>query len=163
MKTQIASATKTINTPTEVIYKIIADYRTLHPMILPKEYFLSLDVEEGGFGEGTIINFKMRLLGQTQSFRSLITEPEPGRRLVETDIRSETPTSFLVLPAGNDHRSRVTISTEFVGRNIVESLIAKKLLQRVYREELDNIERLAEDHVNLKQISTTNKAPSPSS
>lgn len=163
MKTQIASATKTINAPTEEIYKIIADYRTLHPMILPKGYFLSLDVEEGGFGEGTIINFKMRILGQTQSFRSLITEPEPGRRLVETDIRSETPTSFLVFPAGNDRRSRVIISTELEGRNIVESLIAKKLLQKVYREELDNIARLAEDHANMMPTSTTDKAPSPSS
>ena len=162
MKTQIASATKTINAPADEIYKIIADYRTLHPMILPKDYFLSLDVEEGGFGEGTIVNFKMRILGQTQTFRSLITEPEPGRRLVETDIRSETPTSFLVLPAGNDHQTRVTISTGLIGRNIVEGLIAKKLLQKVYREELDNIARLAECYAKMMPTSTTNEAPSPS-
>jgi hypothetical protein len=73
MNPQIATATKIINAPAERIYEILADYRNNHPRILPRHYFLSLDVEAGGFGAGTIVNFKMRILGQTRSFRSLIT------------------------------------------------------------------------------------------
>lgn len=84
MKTQVASATKIIKAPVEVIYKILADYRSGHPLILPRKYFHSLEVEEGRFGEGTVIRFQMRLLGQTRSFRLLNTEPEPGRILQET-------------------------------------------------------------------------------
>lgn len=160
MKTQIASATKTIPAPAQEIYTIIADYQALHPMMLPKEYFLSLAVEQGGFGEGTIINFKMRILGQTQSFRSLITEPEPGRRLVETDIRSQTATSFLVLPTGNGQQSRVNISTELKDRHIVEGFVARMLLQKVYRKELDNLARLAEDRSIVLQTTTTTNAHS---
>lgn len=96
MKSQIATATKIIHAPAEMIYEILADYRTSHPRILPKPYFLSMDVEEGGFGAGTIVNFKMRILGQTRAFRTLITEPEPGRVLLETDLASDIATKFAV-------------------------------------------------------------------
>jgi hypothetical protein len=115
MKTPAATATRVIHAPADQLYWIIADYRNAHPLILPKAYFLSLDVEQGGVGAGTIVSFTMRILGQTQSFRSLITEPEPGRRLVETDIPSETPTSFQVLPIGNGSTTQVIISTELKG------------------------------------------------
>ena len=144
MKSHIATATKIINAPAEVVYSLLADYRNGHPLILPKEYFLSIDVEEGGFGEGTIINFEMHLLGQTRSFHSRITEPEPGRLLVETDITTDIPTSFHVVPHGNDHQSRLTISTELKGQNAVEGFIAKYLLEKVYRQELELVADLAE-------------------
>jgi hypothetical protein len=125
MKTQIAKASKAIHAPAGRVYEIIADYGAKHPLIPPKPYFLSLDVEEGGMGEGTIVQFKMRLLGQTRS--SLITEPEPvdsaqgkpGRVLLETDISSGVATRFHVTPAGRD-RAEVTISTELKRVGFVE-------------------------------------------
>lgn len=162
-KPQIATVSKIISAPVEEIYRIIADYRTLHPFILPKGYFISLEVEEGGFGNGTIINFKMRILGQTRSFRSLITEPEPGRLLVETDIKSETPTSFRVASIGNDRQTRVTISTELKGRNVVEGLIAKMILQKIYCEELDLLATMAENHAEFIWLDPANKTSSTSS
>lgn len=144
MKPQIPSASRKILAPAEIIYNILADYRNGHPQILPKPHFLSLDVEEGGFGAGTIVRFRMRLLGQTQSFRSLITEPEPGRLLVETDIKSGIATSFHVVPVDNDQHARLTISTELKSRNILEGWIAKMVLQRVYVQELELIAQYAE-------------------
>jgi len=144
MKPQIPTASKTIRAPAEMVYNIIADYRNSHPQILPKQYFLSLEVEAGGVGAGTIVRFEMRLLGQIQSFRALITEPEPGRLLVETDIRSGIPTSFYVVPVGNNQHARLTISTELKSRSVVEVLIAKMLLQKVYVQELELIARYAE-------------------
>lgn len=53
MKTRIAKSTKTIHAPAVKIYEIIADCRNTHPLILSKPYFLSLEVEEGGFGAST--------------------------------------------------------------------------------------------------------------
>lgn len=156
-RTQAATATKIINAPAKDIYRIIADYHTMHYFILPKQYFLSLDVEEGGFGHGTIINFEMRIMGKTQSFRSLVTEPQPGRLLVETDIRSETPTSFHVNSIGNEEQTRVSISTELKGRNGVEALAAKVMLQKVYRDELDLLAKVAEENVKLARASATNR------
>ena len=156
-KPQTAIATKIINAPAKDIYRIIADYHTMHYFILPKQYFLSLDVEEGGFGQGTIVNFEMRILGKTQSFRSLVTEPQPGRLLVETDIRSETPTSFSVFPVRNNDQARVEISTELKNQNAVEALIANILLQKVYRDELELLAKVAEENVKLTRSSSTNK------
>ena len=144
MKPQIPTASKTIPASAEIIYNVIADYRNSHPQILPKPYFLSLDVEEGGFGAGTIVQFQMRLLGQTQSFRSLITEPEPGRLLVETDIKSGIATSFHLAPLSDNQHTRLTISTELKSRNPVEGFIAKIVLQKVYVQELELISRYAE-------------------
>lgn len=149
MKQQTATASRVVRAPAEQIYRLIADYRNGHPLILPRQYFLSLQVEEGGYGAGTIVSFEMRLLGQTRRFRSLITEPEPGRLLVETDIQSETPTSFQVAPAGDGTRTRVTISTAIRSRNPVEAFLAKFLLQRVYREELELLAGLAEKQASV--------------
>ena len=154
MKRQIATESKIIHAPANKIYEIIADYRTWHPLILPKPYFLSLDVEEGGVGEGTIVNFKMRLLGRTQSFRSLITEPEPGRVLVETDIQSGTPTTFRVSPLAADAQMKVTISTELVNRGMLEGFLGKLMLQKIYRAELELLTGLAKKQAAMTQAAT---------
>ena len=149
MKPQIARATKIINAPAETIYNIIADFRNQHGHILPKQYFQALEVEEGGFGAGTITRFRMRLLGQTKHFRTLITEPEPGRVLIETDIQSGTPTTFTVSPLEDENGTRVEISTELRSENAVENFIGKFMLQRVYRAELDLLARQAEKQAQL--------------
>ncbi len=144
MPPQITSASRIIQAPAKIIYNILADYRKEHPQILPKEYFQSLKVEEGGVGAGTIISFEMRLLGQTQSFRSNITEPDPGRLLVETDIKSGTKTSFRLDPLEDDSKTLLTINTELKGINALQGMIVKALLQKVYRQELNLIAERAE-------------------
>ena len=154
MKRLIATESKIIHAPANKIYEILADYRTGHPLILPKPYFLSLDVEEGGIGEGTIVNFKMRLVGRTQSFRSLITEPEPGRVIVETDIQSGTPTTFRVSPLAGDAQTKVTISTELVNRGVVEGFLSKLMLQKIYRVELELLTGLAKKQAAMTQAAT---------
>ncbi len=111
---------------------------------MPKEYFLSLQVEEAGVGVGTIIKFSMRILRRRQDFRYLITEPQPGRLLVETNIHSEMATSFQLAPADNSSLTRVTISTELRGRNWIEALLARPMLEKIYRQELAQLARLAE-------------------
>jgi hypothetical protein len=159
MKSQIPTATKDIQAPAAIIYNIIADYHRMHWLILPKQYFLSLEVEEGGIGAGTIVNFAMRILRQTQSFRSLITEPEPGRLLVETDIKSGIPTSFHVVPIEQQGQIRVTISTELKGRNFMEGWMAKIMLQKIYGLELELLAQVAAEQAQGKDPGSLNNSP----
>jgi len=78
-------AARLVHSTPERVYTTIADYRNRHARILPEE-FSGLTVERGGIGDGTIIRFQMRVFGRTQTFRAAITEPEPGRVLVETNL-----------------------------------------------------------------------------
>jgi hypothetical protein len=79
------SASKLIQAPSTQVYALIADYHDGHPHILPKPPFVSLVVEEGGIGEGTVIAFQMQLMGRLWPFQATVTEPDPGRVLVETN------------------------------------------------------------------------------
>jgi hypothetical protein len=73
--------------------------------------------------------------------------------LVETDIRSGIRTSFQVVPTGKEQESLVTISTELKGLDPVQGFVAKMVLQRVYREELDLLATVAEEQTSLAQRS----------
>src|ERR1044072_1519141 len=109
-KSFTVKASAQVEAPAEVVYNIIADYRNGHPHILPKQYFEWLEVEQGGRGEGTVIRFQMRVLGQTRVLRAVVTEPEPGRVLVETDTGGAGPvTTFTVEP--EESGSRATFRT----------------------------------------------------
>lgn len=135
----VLSASATIEAPAERVYSIIADYREGHPSILPRPPFVSLVVEGGGTGEGTAIRVEMRVLGRRQTFRATVTEPEPGRRLVETNDTGYV-TTFLVEPAGRD-RTTVTISTGLGRprrlRDAIELPLTARLLRPVFARELE--------------------------
>ena len=105
-------ATAVLNARSEDVYATIADYHHGHPAILP-EGFSDLQVEQGGYGDGTIIRFKMKVLGVEQSFHHRVSEPEPVHVLIERDINSvqNITTTFIVTPVENDQKSRVEIST----------------------------------------------------
>jgi len=128
-----------IAAPPEVVYGIIADYREGHPSILPPRWFTHLHVEQGGNGAGTMIRLGLRMGGKAREMRAEITEPEPGRMLVEREIDGRgIVTTFTVDPAGPG-RARVTIRTTYRAPGIagfIERLLAPALLKRVYREEL---------------------------
>lgn len=142
-----AKASALIDAPAEQVYAILADYREGHPHILPKQYFTSLEVEEGGTGAGTVVRFEMNAAGKTQTFRSTITEPEPGRVLLETDPVSGTATTFIVDPNQQGTRAYVTISTVVNSRGgllgLPERFLTKLFLQRVYKQELELLNAVA--------------------
>ena len=143
----IVTATAVIPARRERVYSLISNYKDGHPRILPKQ-FSGLAVEKGGVGAGTVIRFQMSLFGKKQTFRAAITEPEPGRVLVETDLDTNgAVTTFSVNPGGAPADSHVTISTElpvrsgFLGK--VERAITTMLLRPIYVKELQNIARVA--------------------
>jgi hypothetical protein len=141
------SATAVIPARRDRVYSLISNYNDGHPRILPKQ-FSGLVVEEGGVGTGTVIRFQMSVFGKKQTFRAAITEPEPGRILVETDLDTNgAVTTFTVNPGGAPADSQVTISTElpvrtgFLGK--IERAMSTLLLRPIYVKELQNLARVA--------------------
>src|SRR5262245_48401151 len=106
------TASRTVTAPAATVYGIIADYRDGHPSILPPRYFEDYRVEAGGQGAGTRIRFTMRSYGNRVPCEALVTEPEPGRVLVESDPNTGTTTRFIIEPLDGG-RSRVTFETSY--------------------------------------------------
>lgn len=133
------AVTEIIEAPVDVVYALISDYHHGHPSILPPQYFKEITVEEGGHGAGTVARVVMEIMGNRQTFRLTVSEPIPGRVLVEEDAAAGTTSRFTLEPL--DHgRTRVTIATDVrtVGglRGFLERWISPSLLRRVYRDEL---------------------------
>jgi hypothetical protein len=122
------------------VYAIFADYVESHPAILPKAYFESVTVEQGGRGAGTVVRVQMTAKGGKRAFRLVVSEPEPGRVLVEADDQAGVVTTFTVDPVDDGARSHVTIATDLRRspglRGWVERLANPLFLGRVYRQEL---------------------------
>jgi hypothetical protein len=143
------SASKVIPAPAHIVYNLIADYRNGHPRILPKPYFVSLEVEQGGYGAGTIINYQMQLMGRIQSFHSTITEPEPGHILVETDMNTGAVTTFTVDLHLNGQEAFVSITTAtnvpggILGK--IQGWLTTQLLRPIYLKELDQLAAVAKE------------------
>lgn len=137
----------------EDVYATIADYHNGHPRIVPPEIFSDMRVEQGGYGEGTVIRFKMKTLGVVQEFYQRVTEPEPGRMLVEQDIDSaqNVVTTFTVTPVEDGQKSHVEIATVMNAspgiRGVIERFVVSVLNPRIYRKELKRLEAVAQQRV----------------
>ena len=145
MRTIRVTGIARIDAPAAKVYGIIADYHVGHPSILPPA-FRNLVVEEGGVGAGTRIRFEVKIGGQLRKLRAVITEPDPGRVLVESDPDGGGATTFTVTPLG-DSLCQVHILTEWTSgglRGWVESFLAPRMLDPLYREELEILQRVAE-------------------
>ncbi len=129
------------------IYSVIADYRDGHRRIVPPRAFTWLAVDNGGVGAGTEIRFAMRVFGSTRIARGVVTEPEPGRVLVESYPESGDVTSFIVDPQSGTSAT-VTITTDLHVRDglagRVQGFLAGRFLRPLYVEELQRLADLAE-------------------
>ena len=146
MATQKFSVSKLIRSPAKVVYSIIADYNNGHPMILPKPPFVSLEVEKGGTGAGTEMIVKIEMFGKIQSYRAVVSEPDPGQVLVET-ANTGYITTFTVEQSDNGKNSYVTFTTKLT-ENLglmkkIEFWFTSKLLRPVYKKELDKLAEVA--------------------
>lgn len=145
------AVTAVIDAPAAAANSVIADYQDGHPHILPRPPFVSLDVDEGGVGAGTVIRFRMKMLGTTREMRAAITEPEPGRVLVESDAAGEVVTTFTVDPVEGG-KSRVTIATDMKIPGEPLGWFQKKLITRllrpVYLREIEQLGRVAGEWAN---------------
>lgn len=145
--TYVISATRRLEAAPHRVYETIANYHTGHPRIVPKQ-FSNLTVEQGGIGAGTVITFQVTVFGRTTAFRAEVSEPEPGRILVERNILgSDSVTTFIVDPGARRDESMVTITTEMSARGglggIIEKFVTRRVLSPMYAEELRLLEAAA--------------------
>jgi hypothetical protein len=144
MKILRVAASGRVDAPPAQVYGVIADYRQHHPHIVPPQYFGGVDVLEGGVGAGTRTRVQMHVLGKKRVFEQVVTEPEPGRVLMETNADGSAVTTFTVVPSG-EGASHVTIATDIPQQpglhGMLERLAVSILFPRIYDKE---IARLAE-------------------
>src|SRR5436853_2944445 len=117
MRVLRVNASAVVSAPAATVYGLIADYHHGHPSILPPRYFEDLVVEAGGVGAGSRISFTMNAYGSRTRSRALVTEPKPGRVLVETIEDAGIISRFIVGPLAKDKTS-VTIGTEYPTRGV---------------------------------------------
>ncbi|HEX2907974.1 MAG TPA: SRPBCC family protein [Phototrophicaceae bacterium] len=135
-----AEATTIIKARPEAVYAVIADYRVGHPAILPKPYFTELAVEQGGQGAGTIIRVGMNVMGVKQVYHEVVSEPQPGRVLVEADAEAGVTSTFTVEPVNAGQQARVTIASDARPspglKGLLERLFNPPITRRIFQQEL---------------------------
>ena len=142
----VTSAERSIDAPADQVYGYLADMHQ-HQRFLPPA-FSDFQVEQGGVGAGTVTRFKITAGGRTRSYRMQVSEPVPGRTLVETDTGSSLMTTFNVTPNGD--KSLVSIATSWDGAGGIggffERTFAPRAMQRLYLDELDRLNAYATEH-----------------
>jgi hypothetical protein len=154
MQTRV-SAERIIEAPAEVVYHLISDYKEHHnPAGFLPPAFPELHVEQGGVGAGTVVRFTSKLAGQTKTIVASISEPVPGRVLVESSPGLET--TFTVEPvlngAAGSTKSRVRFDTVMEAgglEGLIARLFAPGILRPVYADEMARLEQHAKAHPAL--------------
>ena len=158
MARYITTQSARIEAPPSAIYRTIADYRDQrfgHARIIPPRFFRNLQVVSGGVGAGTEITFEVHAFGTTTQFRSRVSEPEPGRVLVEQNLQPPGISTFTVDAEPGGDAATVTISTDLeekpglLGR--LERVLTTKLLTGIYREELKRLAEVARERAEAER------------
>jgi Polyketide cyclase / dehydrase and lipid transport len=133
-----------VNHPTDFVHNLFADFVNHHPKFLPPQ-FTELQLEAGGYGAGTVYNFTSLFGGQVRAFKMLVSEPQPGKVMIEHDQLSTLETTFTFTPEGT--RTRITFETvwESAGglMGALEAWFAPAMMRRLYQDELNRFERYA--------------------
>ena len=145
MKTRFG-AERRIDAPAAVIYHCLADYREHHrPGGFLPPAFQQLEIARGGVGAGTEYSFVMAVGGRRRLVSTAVSEPVPGRTLVETGSGIET--TFTVEPTPGGARVRFeTVFDEGGVRGILNRFFAARLLLPIYEDELRRLEEHAKAH-----------------
>jgi hypothetical protein len=147
------SAEGRVEAPAETVFGYLADMRGHRPRFLPPA-FSGFQVESGGVGAGTITRFTVNAGGHRRVYRMRVTEPEPGRVLVESDTNSSLVTTTTVTPDGS--ASRVRISTTWDGAagagGFFERLFAPRVMQGIYADALERLLRAVRPGWRPRQV-----------
>lgn len=135
-----AKAAALVPASADRIYAVLRDYRSAHAHILPTPPFSGIEVEQGGTGAGTIFRTTVRSLGSEQQYRMAVTEPQPGRVLVESDLHTDLVTTFTITPTEDPTHTQVQIATRWAAKaglaGWVDSWLTPVVMHLIYRKEL---------------------------
>ncbi|MFE0687379.1 SRPBCC family protein [Streptomyces xiamenensis] len=136
-----------INAEPDDVLDAIADYREVHPRLLP-EQFTDYEVREGGDGEGTVVFFRLHATAKrVRECLMEVTEPD-DHTVVETDRNSTLVTTFTAVPGSVKNTSSVTIRSTWDGApgigGFFERIFAPRGLNGFYEQILANLAREVE-------------------
>ncbi len=138
------SAERLVDAPADVVYRCLADYTHHHrPGGFLPPTFSNQEILNGGVGDGTVIRLSVNLGGRTSTLTARISEPEPGRTLVEDGEHVQT--TFTVQPEADKSRVRFDTVLQAGGlEGLMNKFFAARLLRPVYADELQRLERYAQ-------------------
>lgn len=143
MKTIHVEASHIIPANIETVYSIIADYHVGHQAILPRPAFQEMQVIEGGYGTGTHIKLHVKVFGQSYYYNQVVSEPEPGRVIRETDVNTGQYSEFTLEPV-SDNQTRVTIVGKMPAssgiKGFLERITQPVIVGGMFKTELKNLE-----------------------
>jgi hypothetical protein len=149
MDTYELQVSKKIKADTELIYRVLSDYHNEHPHILPKPYFASTEVEQGGVGAGTIVRVQMKVMGTVNHLRLFVTEPIPGREIHEEDPVAGIKTIFKLEPDPDHGYCQVSIRTIWQKkkgiRGLIEQMLVPPIVRSIYTKELEILKTYCEE------------------
>ncbi|WP_257350664.1 SRPBCC family protein [Pseudalkalibacillus decolorationis] len=141
MKTYCVAASKMIEASPERVYQVISDMDE-HRNFLPKE-FESVVIEKGGIGEGTVFRLNLNVMGKRSTNVMTISEPEPGRVIIEKDAVAGITTIWTISPGQDDKHCDLQLVSEirkkpgFAG--LVERILTPYIFRSIYKRELDQL------------------------
>jgi uncharacterized protein YndB with AHSA1/START domain len=146
MARNVVSAEATVDAPVDTVYRYLADMRDHHPRFLPPA-FSDFEVESGGVGAGTVTRFTLTAGGRIREYRMKVAEPEPGRVLTESDMKSSAVTTFTVSPQGGASLVRISTAWEGAGGigGVFERMFAPRVLRAIYADELKRLNAYARE------------------
>ncbi len=138
-----------MDAPADVVYRCIADYRQHHrPGGFLPPAFTDYEIVNGGVGAGTSLRFAFTIGGRRRAMTATVTEPQPGRVLVERGSGVET--TFTVQPAYGGSLVRFDTVIDDAGlAGLLNRLFAARLIRPIYEDELrrlDEYARALSDH-----------------
>jgi uncharacterized protein YndB with AHSA1/START domain len=143
------AAERLLDAPAATVYHCIRDYVRHHrhqPEGFLPTAFTRLDVVRGGVGAGTVIRFTTRVGGRSMTRTQEVSEPEPGRVLVEWG--NDEGSTFTVEPRGEQTRLRIETTLRTSGlEGLIMHLVGARILGPLYEEEMRNLEAYARAHV----------------
>jgi len=149
MRTTI-TAERRITAPPELIYLCLANYRDHHrPDGFLPDSFSDFEISRGGIGAGTAASWTVTTGGRPRHIEATITEPEPGRVLLESAESLETTFTVDPTPDGALVRFETVIDDPGL-QGFLTRLFAERLLRPVYEDELTRLEAYAQQ-LALKQ------------
>jgi hypothetical protein len=140
-------AERVLAAPAEIVYHCLADYVEHHrPGGFLPPAFSDLRVERGGIGAGTTITFTAVIGGRPGTVTGQVSEPEPGRVLLES---SPTLATTFTVDAVGPAQARVQIDTELElpgVQGLVGRFLVPRMLRPIYEDELQRLEAHAQAH-----------------
>ena len=145
----VFAAQRILDAPADVIYHCLSDYRSHHrhqPDGFLPPAFTRLDVLRGGVGAGTVIRFTISMGGRATTRTQEVSEPEPGRVLIESGNGESSRFTLEPRPDGTTLLRIETVLNMKGFDGLVMRLLGARVLGPLYQDEMQRLERYAQQH-----------------